>query len=163
MRTLEEPAVESRARLTRWRLALLAMACLIAPSIRAWQSWGNPDTLVLIAASAALFLLVVSRMAGLVRQEERTASRELALRSAGVDLVAAAGGDQVGAAAVSAVEALVEGPASVHLLLIKDDGAVVAASSAGGGERAVSRDLNRWLRAVPAATSSSRSRRSPRS
>ena len=71
MRTLEEPAVESRTRLTQLRLGLLATACLIAPSVRAWQAWGNPDTLVLISASAALFLLVVSRMAVLVRQEER--------------------------------------------------------------------------------------------
>ena len=132
MRTLEEPAADARPRLTRLRLGLLATACLIAPAIRTWQAWDDPDTLVLIAASAALFLLVVSRMAGLVRQEERTATRELALRRAGVDLVAAAGGDQVSAAAVSSVQALVEQPTVVHLLLLKDDVAVVAASSNGG-------------------------------
>ncbi len=151
MRTLEEPAIDTRTRLTPLRLSLLASACLIAPGIRAWQSWGDTDILVLIAASAALFLLVVSRMAGLVRQEERTATRELALRRAGVDLVAAAGGDQVSAAAVSAVETLIEQPATVHVLLLKDEGAVVAAAS-NGSERQLSRQSHRWLRQLPVVT-----------
>ena len=140
MRALEEPAVDGRTRLTPARLVLLAGACLIAPGIRAWQAWGDPDLLVLIAASAVLFLLVVSRMAGLVRQEERTANREEALRRAGVDLVAAAGSDQVNAAAVSAVQALVEKPASVRVLLLKGDGVISAASSDGADEQPVSRE-----------------------
>ena len=66
--------------------------------------------LVLIFASALLFLLVVARMVGLVRQEERATSREAALRAAGVDLVAAAGREQVNEAAISAVLALVDRP-----------------------------------------------------
>jgi diguanylate cyclase (GGDEF)-like protein/PAS domain S-box-containing protein len=151
MRTLEEPAVDTRTRLTRVRLSLLAGACLIAPGVRAWQSWGDSDRLVLIGASAVLFLLVVSRMAGLVRQEERTATRELALRSAGVDLVAAAGGDQVSAAAVSAVETLIEQPATVHVLLLKSDAAVVAASS-NWTERPLSREVRSWVRQAPTVT-----------
>ena len=152
MRTLEEPALDVRPRLTRLRLGLLAAACLIAPGIRTWQAWGDIDTLVLIAASAALFLLVVARMAGLVRQEERTATREFALRRASVDLVAAAGGDQVSKAAVSSVHALMDQPAVVHLLLLKDDGAVVAASSNGVSGPSLSRDLDRWLRTLPGST-----------
>ena len=80
MRTLEEPALETRTRLTPLRLGLLAGACLIAPGVRFYQAIDDPDLLVLIVASAVLFLLVVARMAGLVRQEERAASRELALR-----------------------------------------------------------------------------------
>jgi diguanylate cyclase (GGDEF)-like protein/PAS domain S-box-containing protein len=152
MRTLEEPALHARPRLTRPRLALLAAACLIAPAIRTWKAWDNPDTLVLIAASAALFLLVVSRMAGLVRQEERTATRELALRTASVDLVAAAGGDQVSAAAVSAVQALMDEPSVVRLLLLKEDGVVVAATADEAGERPLSRELNRWSRTLPLST-----------
>ena len=95
MRTLEEPALDSRTRLTPLRLGLLAGACLIAPGVRFYQELGNPDTLVLIVASGLLFLLVVTRMAGLVRQEQRAAARELALRGAGVELVAAAGREQV--------------------------------------------------------------------
>ena len=112
MRTLEEPALDSRTRLTPLRLGLLAGACLIAPTVRAWQALGDVDRLVLILASAVLFLLVVTRMAGLVRQEERAASRELTLRGAGVELVAAAGREQLNDAAISAVRALVGEPAT---------------------------------------------------
>ena len=145
MRTLEEPALESRARLTPARLALLAGACLIAPGIRVWQALGDPDVLVLIAASAVLFLLVVSRMAMLVRQEERAAARELAIRRAGVDLVAAAGREQVNEAAVSAVRSLVGDPVEVRLVLVERAHAVVAASSDGTAEWPVSREALRWL------------------
>jgi diguanylate cyclase (GGDEF)-like protein/PAS domain S-box-containing protein len=146
MRTLEEPALDERTRLTRLRLALLAAACLIAPGIRFYQAFDNPDTLVLIVASGLLFLLVVSRMAGLVRQEARTASRELALRHAGVELVAAAGRDQVNGAAVSATLALVDQPTSVRLVLLDGDGAVVAASSGDEGNWPVGKSACSWLR-----------------
>jgi diguanylate cyclase (GGDEF)-like protein/PAS domain S-box-containing protein len=146
MRTLEEPAVDFRARLTPLRLGLLAGACLIAPGVRAWQSFGDTDKLVLISASAVLFLLVVSRMAGLVRQEERTAARELALRRAGVDLVAAAGREQVNKAAISAVSSLIGTPAGVRLLLPNGAGAIVAASSDSDDEWPLSRETQRWLR-----------------
>ena len=78
MRSLEEGPRSFRTRLTPLRLTLLGSACLIAPGIRFVQSLGNPDVLVLIVASAVLFLLVVARMAGLVRQEARVVSRERA-------------------------------------------------------------------------------------
>ncbi len=81
MRGLEEPAADTRVRLTPTRLALLAFACLVAPGIHFVEELGNTDLLVVIGASAILFLLVVLRMAGLVRQEERATARELALRA----------------------------------------------------------------------------------
>jgi diguanylate cyclase (GGDEF)-like protein/PAS domain S-box-containing protein len=147
MRTLEEPGLVSRTRLTPLRLGLLASACLIAPCIRFVQQIDNPDVVVLVVASAVLFLLVVSRMAGLVRQEERTATRELALRGAGVELVAAAGRKQVNDAAISAVVALIGAPASVRLVLSNGDGATVAATSDDlDGEWPVRKDTCRWLR-----------------
>jgi diguanylate cyclase (GGDEF)-like protein/PAS domain S-box-containing protein len=146
MRTLEEPALEDRTRLTPLRLALLASACLIAPGIRAWQAWGDTDKLVLILASAILFLLVVLRMAGLVRQEARAAARELALRAAGVDLVAAASREQVNRAAVSAVHTLVEGEVRARLVLYQSEGAVVVAASEFDEGWTLSKDTNRWLR-----------------
>ncbi|HEY3069933.1 MAG TPA: EAL domain-containing protein [Gaiellaceae bacterium] len=152
MRTLEEPALESRTRLTPLRLGLLAGACLIAPGVRFYQELGNPDTLVLIVASGLLFLLVVTRMAGLVRQEARAASRELALRSAGVELVAAAGREQVNEAAVAAVVTLVEKPASVRLVLLDADSAVVAASSGEEGDWPLSKAACAWLRSSAKTT-----------
>ena len=119
MRVLEEPAVDSRPRLTSLRLALLGAACLIAPSIRFAQSLGNADVLVLIVASAVLFLLVVARMAGLVRQEERIVARERTLRVAGAELVGAAGYDQIYEAAIAGVRQLLGQDPCVHLALLQ--------------------------------------------
>ena len=150
MRTLEEPAIESRPRLTPLRLGLLAGACLIAPGVRVYQALDDPDVLVLIVASAVLFLLVVARMAGLVRQEERAVARELALRDAGVELVAAGGREQVNEAAISTVLALVGKDATVRLVLWNGERAVVAASSGDDGEWQVSKTANAWLRAAEA-------------
>jgi diguanylate cyclase (GGDEF)-like protein/PAS domain S-box-containing protein len=131
MRDLEEPAAEPRTRLTPLRLTFLGAACLIAPGIRFWQELGNADVLVLISGSAVLFLLVVARMAGLVRQEARAVSRERALRGAGIDLVAAAGHEQVHAAAISGATRLVGADGCVRLALVSRDGATVVASSDG--------------------------------
>src|SRR5207253_6132706 len=118
---------------TPLRLTLLGAACLIAPGIRFWQEWGNADVLVLILGSAVLFLLVVTRMAGLVRQEGRVVSRERALRGAGIDLVAAAGHGQVYQAAISGVRRLLGDDQSVRLALVTNDDAEVVASSDEGG------------------------------
>ena len=145
MRSLEEPAVDSRTPLTPLRLTLLGAACLIAPGIRLAQSFGNPDVLVLIVASAVLFLLVVVRMAGLVRQEARVVSRERALRGAGVELVAAAGHDQVAAAAISAVHRLLGAEPPVRLVLIAQNQAVVEASSDGATGGLVGDGTRDWL------------------
>jgi diguanylate cyclase (GGDEF)-like protein/PAS domain S-box-containing protein len=131
MRVLEEPAVDSRPRLTSLRLALLGAACLIAPAIRFAQSLGNADVLVLIVASAVLFLLVVARMAGLVRQEERIVARERTLRVAGAELVGAAGYRQIYEAAIVGVRQLLGQDPCVHLALLRPTGPAVAASSQG--------------------------------
>ena len=85
--------------------------------------------LVLIVASAILFLLVVTRMAGLVRQEERIVSRERTLRAAGAELVGAAGSEQINNAAIAGVQRLLSKDTCVHLALLQEGAAVVAASS----------------------------------
>jgi len=131
MRTLDEEAHDVRTRLTPLRLTLLGGACLIAPGIRFVEELGNPDVLVVIVCSAILFLLVVARMAGLVRQEVRAVSREKALRGAGADLVAAAGRDQVHGAAISAVTALLGADTRARLVLFENGGGSVAASTEG--------------------------------
>src|SRR5207249_11302402 len=123
MRSLETPAEDSRTRLTPLRLTLLAGACLIAPGIRFAQAIHNTDALVLIVGSAVPFLLVVSRMAGLVRQEARVVRRERALRRAGVDLVAAAGHQQVAEAAILSVHRLPDAEPPVRNVLVSGQAA----------------------------------------
>ncbi|MGB2953840.1 MAG: hypothetical protein WBB74_10705, partial [Gaiellaceae bacterium] len=133
MRALEEPAADVRTRLTPLRLVLLGVACLIAPGIRFVQEFRNPDLLVIIIASAVLFLLVVARMAGLVLQEARRVSRERALRGAGIDLVGAAGHEQIYEAAILGVGRLFGNEPSVRLALLGEEGASVVASSDDNG------------------------------
>jgi diguanylate cyclase (GGDEF)-like protein/PAS domain S-box-containing protein len=144
MRVLSEQATDLRTRLTPLRLSLLAGACLIAPAIRFADEFGNPDVLVVIVASAVLFLLVVARMAGLVRQEGRLVSRERVLRNAGVDLVAAASHEQVYEAAISGVQRLVGDDCDVRLTSLDDYEAEVVASS-GEGSWAIGDETRGWL------------------
>ena len=145
MRALEEPAPGQHTRLTPMRLALLGGACLIAPGIRFAEAIGNPDLLVLITASAVLFLLVVARMSGLVRQEARAFARERALRRAGSELVAAAGHEQVADAAIAAVHRLLTIEPPVRLVLMSGDDAVVEASSDGATGGRLGYPARDWL------------------
>jgi diguanylate cyclase (GGDEF)-like protein len=65
-----------------WRLALLVVASLVAPTVLAVQTLLDQevDGLVIAGASALLFLLVIGRMAGLIR-EGRAAVTELDAQS----------------------------------------------------------------------------------
>ena len=82
MRLLSEPGPESDTGLTRARLALLACASLTVPLLivlrRALHE--QVDISVLIGASAAMFSLVLVRMAGIMRRHEEVTAREAALR-----------------------------------------------------------------------------------
>jgi diguanylate cyclase (GGDEF)-like protein/PAS domain S-box-containing protein len=145
MRVLEEPATDSRPRLTTTRLGLLGAACLIAPAIRIWQTWGDADRLVLIVASAVLFLLVVARMVGLVRQEERVVSRERALRVAGAELVGAAGYEQIYEAAISGVGRILGDTTCAHLALADENGDAAVVASSHHCEWPLSESTFGWL------------------
>jgi signal transduction histidine kinase len=75
MRRLSDPAPEPPARLTRARLLVLAVATLVAPSV-VWIEAVRDDTrsmFILLITAALLFLLVVARMALLVREVEAKA------------------------------------------------------------------------------------------
>jgi diguanylate cyclase (GGDEF)-like protein/PAS domain S-box-containing protein len=146
MRQLEEPFKYVRARLTRTRLILLALACLISPSIRFVSEFHNPDLLVVIGGSAVLFLLVVLRVAGLARQEERAASREATLREAGLALVEAVGRSSVNEASVASAVSVLGAEAKVRLVLWNDQQARVVASN-GAGTWTLSPEAADWLRA----------------
>jgi diguanylate cyclase (GGDEF)-like protein/PAS domain S-box-containing protein len=83
--------LEPETRLTRWRLALLASASLVAPCLLALQ-WVRGETTgvaVLVGGSAMLFLLVLVRMAGIMRSREEAIGREKLLRRTAAELVAA--------------------------------------------------------------------------
>jgi signal transduction histidine kinase len=88
MRTLSERDLRARSRLARRRLAFLAGAAVLTPAAIIVQSFRHEqqDTTVLAIACGALFLLVIYRMAGLIRQVETGAAE---LRERGVALESA--------------------------------------------------------------------------
>jgi diguanylate cyclase (GGDEF)-like protein/PAS domain S-box-containing protein len=141
MRTLSDKAPDVERGMSRPRLLLLGAASLIAPSVMLIQ-FGRADDAdmpVLIGASVMLFVLVVLRMAGLVRRQEQSALREKALRNAGAALVTATNRESIYAATLQAARALVGDGGGLRLLVATDDDPdlfqVVAA--AGGAERVV--------------------------
>jgi diguanylate cyclase (GGDEF)-like protein/PAS domain S-box-containing protein len=139
MRTLSDKAPDvERGRMSKLRLLLLGAASLIAPGVMMIQL-GRTDTVdmpVLIGASVMLFVLVVLRMAGLVRRQEQSTLREKALRNAGAALVTATNRQSIYTATLQAARSLVGNDGGLRLLVATDDDAdlfqVVAA--AGGAE-----------------------------
>jgi diguanylate cyclase (GGDEF)-like protein len=77
MAALSEPAAARTRRLTRRRLSLLTGVSLVAPILLLGQALGRSgiDAAAIGIGSIALFLLVVARMAGLIRQVEQQAAQ----------------------------------------------------------------------------------------
>lgn len=73
----KRPALDVRTRLTWRRLALLAGATLMAPGALAIQEARGEDidVAVIVGGSVVLFLLVLARVASLMRARERTGRR----------------------------------------------------------------------------------------
>ena len=117
MSNIDQPAAKRGEVLTRFRLALLTGASLVAPVIGIVHDLhvGDYDFAVVRFASILLFGLVVSRMAGLVRQQERSLERERMLSAAGADLVAATSREEIDEVALTAARAMA-GPGLVTLL-----------------------------------------------
>jgi diguanylate cyclase (GGDEF)-like protein/PAS domain S-box-containing protein len=144
MRMLERPAPFRSTSVSRSRMLLLTGASLIAPAVQAIQLLrGEPIELpVMIGGSAVLFLLVVARMSGLLREHERSAKRERGLREAGGALVAASTREEVYEAALDAMLALAEEQQHALLALFSDSGklCIVAAQRSDS-----SRTLEDWV------------------
>jgi diguanylate cyclase (GGDEF)-like protein/PAS domain S-box-containing protein len=135
MRLNSEEAPDVERRLSWPRLALLATASLMAPVVMAiqWARHETLDTPVLIGASAALFLLVVLRMVGLVRREEQAAQREKALRAAGAALVTATNRESIYEATITAARSLAGAGAAIRMLVRQEGGEDLTVVAASGG------------------------------
>jgi diguanylate cyclase (GGDEF)-like protein/PAS domain S-box-containing protein len=115
MKRIDAPQGDREVRLTRFRLALLTCGSMIAPAIGLIHDVqvGDVDYAVVRGASLVLFGLVVLRMAGLVRQQERSLERERVLGRAGAELVAASTREEIEHVAVVAAGALAGGEATL--------------------------------------------------
>ncbi|HMJ35889.1 MAG TPA: EAL domain-containing protein [Baekduia sp.] len=131
----------SRSVLTRTRLALLSCASVIAPAFELAHDIRRADTDMAVVTGAALVLfgLVVVRMAGLMRAQERSMERERALGRAGAELVAAATREELDAVAVRAAGELAGPDADVGLYAAGE--LSVSARAAGTNDSGVVIDL----------------------
>ena len=154
MRGLSERSPDVEPRLTRGRLWLLALASLLAPSVMMIQYLRDlgGDLPVLIGASAALFLLVVLRIAGLVRKQEQSAVRERALRGAGTALVTATNREGIYAATLQAAGSIAGEGSVIRILASEGDRDAFTVVAATGGDEEVIGDtislslLTQWKR-----------------
>jgi diguanylate cyclase (GGDEF)-like protein/PAS domain S-box-containing protein len=135
MHRLDQPADEPEVVLTRMRLGLLALAALIAPTVGFLNdlSRGDVDMAVVRAASFVLFGLVVMRMAGLVRQQERSLERERMLTRAGAALVTATRWEEIDRVALTTAQALAGGGSSAALCVVDGAGSVTLVRGEGEG------------------------------
>ena len=133
MARLDQPVPGREVVLTRFRLALLTCASLMAPVIGIVHDirTGDLDYTAVRAASIVLFGLVVVRMAGLVRQQERSLERERVLSGAGAELVAATEREEIDRVAVGAAASLVAPGAAVALCRTGEGQALRVAASEG--------------------------------
>jgi diguanylate cyclase (GGDEF)-like protein/PAS domain S-box-containing protein len=134
MRSLSDKAPEARVHLSWRRLALLGAAALMPPVLLLGETLSGQkvDIVFVLGATIALFVLVVLRMAGLVRTQEYSAARERALRGAGQALVTATSAEGIHAAAIEATLALAGEDAAVRLCEMNNTGALEVVASAGG-------------------------------
>ncbi len=114
MADLTTPAAAPSDDVGRVRLALLAFASLVAPTVLIVEVYRNgqvPGLPVIGVLSALTFLLVLARMAGIMASHRLAVARERGLREASAALVSAADADEVGEAVRTAVAQLL--PADV--------------------------------------------------
>jgi diguanylate cyclase (GGDEF)-like protein/PAS domain S-box-containing protein len=139
MRALSARVHDIDPRLSRGRLAILALASLLAPSVMMIQQLREKagDLPVLIGASAVLFLLVVMRISGLVRKQEQSTIRERALRGAGTALVTATNRESIYAAALQAAHSLAGEGSVIRVLAGEDDAEHFTVVAATGGDETV--------------------------
>jgi diguanylate cyclase (GGDEF)-like protein/PAS domain S-box-containing protein len=141
MRVLSQRAGDVEPRLSFARLSLLALASLLAPTVMMIQHFRGPeagkDLPVLIGAAAALFLLVVIRIAGLVRKQEQAAIRERALRGAGTALVTATNREGIYEATLQAAHSIAGEGSMIRVLVAQDDPDDFVVVAAEGGEATV--------------------------
>jgi len=137
MRRLTDVAPLASVGLGRARLALLAITSLIAPGVLLIQSQRQTNTDATTVGtvavfSAALFVLVLARMSGIVGAHQQSVVRERALRTSSEALVAAQGLPDIYRAALAGVTSLVGGPLlkGAWVYLVEADGIRCVASSA---------------------------------
>ncbi|MEU6881607.1 aminotransferase class I/II-fold pyridoxal phosphate-dependent enzyme [Streptomyces sp. NPDC046712] len=124
MTGLTERAPQPPPVIAERRLAMLAAASLVAPVLLLYQALRNDreqDIAVIAVFSAIMFLLVLTRLWGMMSEHRNAEARERSLRVAAASLVASLSPREV-ASAVEAAAATLVGPGTPHrtMLLARD-------------------------------------------
>jgi diguanylate cyclase (GGDEF)-like protein/PAS domain S-box-containing protein len=140
MREVSRPQPPSGRQLRIWQVLALGTVSLIAPTVLAVESarQRGDHSLGVAVFSAALYVLVISRLAGIVAVHQQSVTRERVLRRYGEALVSARTADLVHAATLSAVcELTVDRRVLVSGLHLLVDGQVTQVAPEPAGEPSV--------------------------
>ncbi|WP_229069226.1 bifunctional diguanylate cyclase/phosphodiesterase [Actinoplanes sp. DH11] len=120
MAELTRPAEKPPTETSRGRLALLAVAALVAPTVllvKMYRDTQIAGLTVVAALSMLMLLLVLARMAGIMTSHRQVMARERGLREASAALVSAVDAEAVGQAVRTAVAQLIPGDAPHGVVL----------------------------------------------
>jgi diguanylate cyclase (GGDEF)-like protein/PAS domain S-box-containing protein len=138
MATLAERPPPQEVRLTRPRLLTLFAAMVLVPGMLAWETAnGTGRTATYAVGSVVMAILVLSRLAGLVRSKERKAEREAVLRAAAASFAATLEAGEMLEVAVDTLATMVGIGATgrASLATVGEDGLrVVASVGANAGD-----------------------------
>ncbi|MDQ3679053.1 MAG: EAL domain-containing protein [Actinomycetota bacterium] len=134
MARISDRPADREIQLTRRRLALLFAAVLMVPGLLIVDVVGNEGSNVALmtAGYVLLTILVLARLAGLVRAKENKASREQVLREAGAALVVATTTEEVRRGALAALLALVEADPSTRVSIASGSKESLTVVASGG-------------------------------
>ncbi len=124
MVSLTEPRIVRESQVTATRLTILALSALVAPLVLAVEEATGTveDALVIAVVSAMIFLLVLLRLAGVVRENKQAAGRERGLRESGAALVSATVASDVSDSITAAVTSLLPQGVRHDVLIMLDGG-----------------------------------------
>ena len=133
MAQLAEPATEPVASMTRRRLFVMTAAVLTPPVVLGLRSATGLETAAIIGCWGAISVMVMLRVAGLVRARERAQSLERTLSRAAAGLVAATEGEQMHNTALQAALQITSKNARASILVTTNGRWNVAASLTDDG------------------------------
>ncbi|MFI6070726.1 putative bifunctional diguanylate cyclase/phosphodiesterase [Actinoplanes sp. NPDC051343] len=124
MRRLTSAPGEERRQKAGRRIASMSLAALIAPAVLLIEDLEGEvrDAPMIATASAAMFLLVMARVAGLLKAQRDAAARERTLRLSGADLVAAGTDEEAGVAIRKAIDDMMASEKYVFYFRLVDAG-----------------------------------------
>ncbi len=146
MRRLSDVAPLASVGIGRVRLAVLASASLIAPGVLFIESQMHrsiPATTVAVF-SAALFMLVLARMWGILAAHQQLVGRERALRAVSDSLVVARGLPDIYQAALTSATSLVGAEALTSASVYIDDPDSVGCVAYAGTSPETGDEAGRW-------------------